>query len=551
MDGGPVRLSTRKCSQRASMRGGVGSEPPLHATVDRDGVLMVRECASQINVPGRAATSVASGGAEPGGADRGKGCNEEACARNIRENRGHGVGMSDRDAFEGVLAALHEATFGDDCWPAAAHLIDEACRIKGNMLTYGAGTSRKDVAIFLTRLCYRGQRYEEGERMYFADYYTRDERVPRFRALPDSRLVHTADLFTDEEKKVSAVYNEALVRGDMQSCLTVRLAGPHGSRIFWSFGDPVEGDGWSFEQTEMIERLLPHLRQYVCVRQALADADGLKSSLATLLDNTATGVIQLDRHGRIVAVNDRAREMVKAAGGVFDQGGFLRARASSDNDHLQGLVARALPPSGGQGASGSMVLKRPPGISRLVLHVIPVGHRDADVLPSQVAALVLVVDPNGHVQLDPGLVAAALGLSPAESRVAVLLGEGNRGRCAHGCWRTPARAPLPRELLTTPLVLRPIRQGGEMPRAAPPCPPALRARCPPKYGRRKVGLGRALPGPCLLGGGARGAARLSQLSRAPRRWKAHGVSDWTPGDEAGRALWNRSRPRALPISGSR
>ena len=57
--------------------------------------------------------------------------------------------MSQRDAFDGVLASLHEAVFDDARWPAASALIDEACRIKGNMLVYGAGRTQDDVAIFL------------------------------------------------------------------------------------------------------------------------------------------------------------------------------------------------------------------------------------------------------------------------------------------------------------------------------------------------------------------------------------------------------------------
>ena len=44
----------------------------------------------------------------------------------------------------------------------------------------------------------------------------------------------------------------------------------------------------------MIERLLPHLRQFVRIRQVLADMNGLKASLATLLDRGATGVFQLN-----------------------------------------------------------------------------------------------------------------------------------------------------------------------------------------------------------------------------------------------------------------
>ena len=208
----------------------------------------------------------------------------------------------------------------------------------------------------------------------------------------------------------------------------MRLDGPNGSRIVWSFADPAEGGGWSFDQIDMIERLLPHLRQYVRVRQVLGDVDGLNASLATLLDNTTNGVIELDRHGRIVAVNDRARDILKGKDGLFDQGGFLCAHASADNDNLQRLLARALPPCGGQGASGSMVMTRPPGLSRAVLHVSPVGRRDGDVAPWPVAVLVLLVDPNRRLPVDPALVEAMLGLSPAENRVAVLLADGNTVR---------------------------------------------------------------------------------------------------------------------------
>ena len=43
-------------------------------------------------------------------------------------------------------------------------------------------------------------------------------------------------------------------------------------------------------------------------------------------------------------------------------------------------------------------------------------------------ALVLAVDPNGRPPVDPALVAATLGLSPAQSRVAVLLAEGRSVR---------------------------------------------------------------------------------------------------------------------------
>ena len=45
-----------------------------------------------------------------------------------------------------------------------------------------------------------------------------------------------------------------------------------------------------------------------------------------------------------------------------------------------------------------------------------------------VAALVLIVEPGRHHRIDPGRVAAVLGLTPPESRVAVGLAEGKSVR---------------------------------------------------------------------------------------------------------------------------
>ena len=332
--------------------------------------------------------------------------------------------MSRRVTFDAVLAALHEAALDDARWPETSALIDEACGIKGNMLIYGSGRPHGDVVIYLSRLLYRGERHVEFERRYFEEYYPHDERLPRIRTLPDSRLVHVSEVYTDEEKKASRTYNEALPLSDSQNGLSVRMDGPNGSRIVWSPLDPVEADGWSSSQIDVIQRLLPHLRHYVRVRQVLADVDGLKASLAAVLDYNAIGVIQLNRRGRIVAVSDRARDILRKQGGLFDQGGFLCAHESADNARLQGLLARALSPTNGPGTGGSMVVTAPAGWSRPVLHVTPVSARVDTALPWDVAALVLVVDPYSHLPVDVSLVEAALGLSPAESRVAVLLAEG-------------------------------------------------------------------------------------------------------------------------------
>jgi len=332
--------------------------------------------------------------------------------------------LSERDTFDRILATLHEAALDDTRWPAASALIDDALRTEGNSLVVGADQPGEGVRIFYAGFFYRGERNTAWERRYFDDYYPRDERIPRLRALPDSQLVHCRDLYTDEELKHSPAYNVALSVGHTQDSINVRLDGPNESRIVWVVNDPLDAGGWSSRQIEMIRRLLPHIRQYVSVLQALAEAGALGSSFDALLAATGCGIVQLDARGRILAANDRARAFLRTGDGLLDQGGLLSARWPEDAADLQRLLARALPPFGAPGAAGSMMVRRPEAKPPLKLNVVPTGQQEAEFRARPVAVLVFITHPRSLTRLNPDLVEAALGLTPAESRVAVLLAEG-------------------------------------------------------------------------------------------------------------------------------
>ena len=140
--------------------------------------------------------------------------------------------MSQREAFERVVASLQEAALDDAPWPAASALIDDACGASGNSIIVSRGND--DNARILFVMSYRrGQRREDLERDYFQNYFPHDERIPRLRRLPDSRVVHVADLYTAEERKTSPTFNEALPRYGTRNSLNVRLSLPgvtYGSR---------------------------------------------------------------------------------------------------------------------------------------------------------------------------------------------------------------------------------------------------------------------------------------------------------------------------------
>ena len=332
--------------------------------------------------------------------------------------------MNNQDAFERILASLYDAMLDETRWPATSALIDEACGITGNGLMVAEGP-KNDIRGLFVGLYYRGQRREDLEREYLEHYHAIDERVPRFRQLPVSRLVHIDDLYTAEELKTSPTYNELLRRAGMQDGLNVRLPGLDGSHIGWCLNDPVDSDGWGASRIAMVHRLLPHIQQFVRVRQALVRAEARSTTVTALLDNPRIGVLELDRRGRIMEGNDRARSILRHGDGLLDRNGMLRARAPADQVRLERLVADALPASGAVAVSGSLVLRRSSVVPPFAVHVKPVGGPQPDHGARHVAALVLIVEPGRQHRIDPDLVATTLELTPAETKVAVGLAEGN------------------------------------------------------------------------------------------------------------------------------
>ena len=246
-------------------------------------------------------------------------------------------------------------------------------------------------------------------------------------------------LYTAEELRTSPTYNEAFREGDVQDSVIVRLDGLDGSDISWSLCDPVTPGGWGAEPLALFTGLLPHIQQFVRVRQALARAEALGASSTELLDKTRVGVLHLDRQGRLLEANDRAHHILRRGDGLSARGGELRARVPADQARLGRLVAAALPTSAAPAIGGSMTLRRAPGVPPFVVYVQPLEVRLPDYWAPRVAALVLITEPGYPPRLEPTVVAAALGLTPMESQVAIWVAQGQTvSGIAAAMGRTPS-----------------------------------------------------------------------------------------------------------------
>ncbi len=332
--------------------------------------------------------------------------------------------MTREDRFSHLVENMYKAALAEGRWVSVAGLIDDAISTIGHSLTYVEVGPEGQSDIWLSQFFVDSERREDLRQLYFGDYFKRDEAIPRLAGLRDGELVHKADLYTDLEKKRSPVY-AFRTQQYTEDGLFMAIDGLDGTAIVWSCGNTTERCGWGHDQIRTIQRLAPHIRQFSRVRRALAKADALGASFAGLLENKGLGLIQLDGRGRIVEANDRARDVLLKRDGLRDDRGVLVAVHNGENDELQRLLAQVSPPFGDQGTGGSMKVTRTETRAPLVLEIHPVQAMKTNHCMHQVRALVLVVDPALRPRVDPDLAAAALGLTPAESRVAVAIASGD------------------------------------------------------------------------------------------------------------------------------
>lgn len=203
--------------------------------------------------------------------------------------------MVAEDRFAHVLENLYMAALGDVGWDTAAALINDMIRTRGHSLVYGDPNPGREPVVHMARFFVGAERRQDLEHRYLRDYCWQDEAIPRLYGLRDGELVRKSDLYTDDEKRTSAAYNEFRRVNKTENGLFMTLLGVDGCGMVWTFGNSTERGGWGHEQIRTIKRLSPHIRQFARVRHLMANADALGASLAQLCENGT------DHRGRQVA----------------------------------------------------------------------------------------------------------------------------------------------------------------------------------------------------------------------------------------------------------
>lgn len=184
------------------------------------------------------------------------------------------------------------------------------------------------------------------------------------------------------------------------------------------------GTAFDVSELELLDFFMPHLRRAFQLHFRLADLQTQSVSLQAAADLSPTGMIFFDSAGRILCMNRTASAVMSQNDGLLATREGLRAEHGQESTNLDLLIRRATATSTGNGRhSGGAILISRRSLPPLHLLVVPLRNLQLG-LSTSATAIVFVVDPSRRLRPAAEILSGLFRLTPAESRVALLLGDG-------------------------------------------------------------------------------------------------------------------------------
>lgn len=177
------------------------------------------------------------------------------------------------------------------------------------------------------------------------------------------------------------------------------------------------------EAVKLVSALRPHLTRAFQVHARLTEADSRARRSEAALDRLSTGVVLVNALGRVTFANCTARERCAVRDGIYIERGELLASGRTASARLQAALGRALHSTSAVPDAGELLqVARPSGrrpFSVLVSALPRPGRAVGDV-----AAIVLIVDPDRDLLMRTEILSRAYDLTPAEVGICEQLGAG-------------------------------------------------------------------------------------------------------------------------------
>jgi len=268
-----------------------------------------------------------------------------------------------------------------------------------------------------------GDRFPEVNADYVNYYGAIDPRLKLVMTMPVGTTLACHHYFDDAFVRRNEFYNDFLLPNHSRFVAGCRILETGDLTTVFGLHRGPEHGPFESADTELLERLLPHLRRVVTIRQRLQAAEANVATRQAALDRLPTAVFVVAATGAVVVMNEAARQLIRLGDVLLLQQGRLSLRRAAEDSRLQGLIREAATAAARRGAGGgSLPISRNGGGAYAAL-IAPVPPDQAGAT-AEPAAMILMTDPAAAPRNLGRTVIELYGFSQAEARLAVMLAQG-------------------------------------------------------------------------------------------------------------------------------
>ena len=330
--------------------------------------------------------------------------------------------QAEQAAVENVVSLLYDGVTCQGDWYDAL----DAMRVRlGAACFHSFTTSRRDCSVIGVGLA-NFEAPAHRIREYELHHSRNDTRMAMIPAMPVGRVLTDHEFLGERTISRSPIYNDWLGPMGLRYTLATTLRMAPETQEVLGFMRPLGDGGYDAEDEAFCQRLAPHLSRASELRarmqQLALDAAAGFAALAGLRQALAI----LDGDGRVHYLNPAAEALAGQADGpcrVAD--GRWRLADAQAQSRFARYMAGACPAAGSAAPAVAGALRITRAGRSLCVTVLPLKASHPLAAFREIPlVLVLLADPEADAGIDPRLLGELLGLSPTESRLALLLASG-------------------------------------------------------------------------------------------------------------------------------
>ena len=242
----------------------------------------------------------------------------------------------------------------------------------------------------------------------------------------EGNTVLDSDLVPVEEFERSKIYREHLRLFDIGRLCSAIVFDGSSPDLHATFISVVRGlhQPFSLAEREKMQLLVPHFSRALGLMYRLRDADLKAATSLATLDRLPSGVILINRAGRISYSNTEAQRVLKERDGLTEINGRLAIQGAA-RMQWERILQSILDPTMAHAPhfSDAVLVKRKSGNRPLRLQAAPLAINST--LPSDAIGILFINDPERRDRLDTHLLRDLYGATPAEIRLAEQLWAGH------------------------------------------------------------------------------------------------------------------------------